>query len=443
MPDQPLILAPGMNVPPVGNCQEQLNTVGQYGLAVDNIFGPKTEGAVRNFQARCRLPETGIIDPATWRRLFSGIPLPAEVVTTLPAQPPPGDGQAQPEPELSQVFPSGTAIEVNLGERILRLLQGGSVTAAYPCAIGKPATPTPTGTFSILNKAVDPGGAFGTRWLGVTPDGIGIHGTNAPPSIGLAVSNGCLRMYNQDVEALFPQVNVGDPVVILGGAAAPGAGTDYTVQPGDTLFLLARRFGTTEAAIKAANNLTSDAIEAGQVLFIPGPTTGGPPSTYTVLPGDSLFTIAQTFGTTVSALMAENNLTSEEIFPGQVLRIPTVPLEPPPIPPGPPQPPGPGTTTYTVQPGDTLFLIAQRFNTTLAELRALNNLAGDLIFPGQVLIVPVAGEGVPPPGSTYVVQPGETLFSIARRFGTTVTELVRLNALTSTDIFPGQVLRVA
>ncbi len=81
MPEEPLILTPGMIAPPVGNVQEQLNTVCYYGLAVDNILGPLTESAVRDFQTRARLPVTGVVDPATWRRLFSGNPLPAEVVT--------------------------------------------------------------------------------------------------------------------------------------------------------------------------------------------------------------------------------------------------------------------------------------------------------------------------------------------------------------------------
>ena len=66
-----------------------------------------------------------------------------------------------------------------------------------------------------------------------------------------------------------------------------------------------------------------------------------------------------------------------------------------------------------------------------------------MIFPGQVLIVPAPGWRDRPGGNTYVVQAGDTLFTIAERFDTTVTELVRLNALTTSEIFPGQVLRVA
>ncbi|MGQ9778615.1 MAG: LysM peptidoglycan-binding domain-containing protein [Bacillota bacterium] len=320
MPEEPLVLTPGMVAAPVGNVQEQLNGVGQYGLVVDNIYGPYTEAACRNFQAQVGLSQTGVVDPATWRRLFDGEPLPAEVLG--PAVDP---GVREGDP------PERYGVEVNLGERVLRLVKDNTVVATYPVAIGKPATPTPVGVFSVLNKALNPGGVFGTRWLGVTPQGVGIHGTNVPASIGLAVSNGCIRMFNRDVEEIFPLLNVGVPVLIVAGAAAQGAGFYYIVEPGETIFLLARRFGTTVAAIMAANDLTSDVLRVGQRLFIPGPIIGGPSSVYIVQPGDTLFGIAQRFGTTVSALQLVNELViPEAISPGQVLRIPTVPYSPPP-----------------------------------------------------------------------------------------------------------------
>jgi Uncharacterized protein conserved in bacteria len=87
----------------------------------------------------------------------------------------------------------------------------------YTVAVGKPSTPTPKGTFKIINKAVNPGGPFGARWMGLNaPNGdYGIHGTNNPSSIGKDVSNGCVRMYNKDVIELFKLVSIGTVVKII------------------------------------------------------------------------------------------------------------------------------------------------------------------------------------------------------------------------------------
>lgn len=170
----------------------------------------------------------------------------------------------------------GYSVEINLADRTLTLLKNGVAQRVFPVAIGKPATPTPVGNFTILNKVVEPGGILGSRWMGITEDNVGIHGTTIPSSIGQAISNGCIRMYNQDVEQIFPLLNVGDPVRIVAGqftgdpyAVQPGG--VHIVQPGDTLFLLAQRYGTTVAALQQANSLASDLIYPGQGLFIPRP----------------------------------------------------------------------------------------------------------------------------------------------------------------------------
>lgn len=105
-------------------------------------------------------------------------------------------------------------IAIHIKPRQLALFHESKLQKTYPVAVGKPSTPTPTGEFTIINKAVNPGGPFGTRWLGLSKPHIGIHGTNNPASIGQAVSKGCIRMYNKDVEALFPLVGIGTPVSI-------------------------------------------------------------------------------------------------------------------------------------------------------------------------------------------------------------------------------------
>lgn len=107
-------------------------------------------------------------------------------------------------------------IRIYLIDRQLHLVYGSRVLKIFPIAVGKPQTPTPTGTYHIINKIVNPGGVLGTRWMGLNiPNGpYGIHGTFQPDSIGRAASNGCIRMYNSNVEELFKLVRVGTTVVI-------------------------------------------------------------------------------------------------------------------------------------------------------------------------------------------------------------------------------------
>lgn len=107
------------------------------------------------------------------------------------------------------------SIIVRLGSKTLELYKDGMLFKTYPVAIGKPSTPTPIGDFTIINKAVNPGGAFGAKWLGLSIPHYGIHGTNEPTSIGTPASHGCVRMQNPDVEELYSLVDVGTRVQIV------------------------------------------------------------------------------------------------------------------------------------------------------------------------------------------------------------------------------------
>lgn len=113
------------------------------------------------------------------------------------------------------IAPSPIEIIVNIGAKRLTVYKNGSIFREYIVATGKEETPTPVGVFEVVNKEIDPGGPYGTRWLGLSAKGYGIHGTNNPASIGTAASNGCIRMYNEDIEALFDITAVGTPVRIL------------------------------------------------------------------------------------------------------------------------------------------------------------------------------------------------------------------------------------
>ena len=111
--------------------------------------------------------------------------------------------------------PSPIEIIINIATKRLTVYRNGSIFREYIVATGKPETPTPVGVFEVINQEIDPGGPYGTRWLGLSKRGYGIHGTNNPSSIGTAASNGCIRMYNEDIESLFDITVVGTPVRIL------------------------------------------------------------------------------------------------------------------------------------------------------------------------------------------------------------------------------------
>jgi lipoprotein-anchoring transpeptidase ErfK/SrfK len=116
-------------------------------------------------------------------------------------------------------------IIVSIPDRKLVLVEDGHVKKVYPIAVGKASTPSPAGTFHIASRVVNPtwygphiivppgkSNPLGTRWMGLGYKGYGIHGTNAPKSIGKAASHGCIRMRVKDAEELFQLVTVGDEV---------------------------------------------------------------------------------------------------------------------------------------------------------------------------------------------------------------------------------------
>lgn len=120
-------------------------------------------------------------------------------------------------------------IVVSLEDRKLALVEDGQIKKVYIVAVGKSSTPSPVGTFTIERrvknpvyrhegKTVEPGpmNPVGSRWMGLSVRGYGIHGTNMPKSIGKAASHGCIRMGNADIEDLFEQVKVGDTVELIG-----------------------------------------------------------------------------------------------------------------------------------------------------------------------------------------------------------------------------------
>jgi lipoprotein-anchoring transpeptidase ErfK/SrfK len=116
-------------------------------------------------------------------------------------------------------------VVVSIPDRKLALIDGDQIISIYPIAVGAPLSPSPVGTFSVVTRVTNPtyyrpgkvvgpgaGNPIGTRWIGLSVKGFGIHGTNDPRSIGFAKSHGCIRLRNQDVERLFEQLRAGDVV---------------------------------------------------------------------------------------------------------------------------------------------------------------------------------------------------------------------------------------
>ena len=245
-------------------------------------FGESTQAAVRQFQSIFDLSADGIVGKATWYKLssiYASVTRLAELDsegTTL------GIGTVPPNTVLRQG---------SRGQDVVTLQYLLNVVSRYYS--GVPA-PTQDGIFgSGTRQSVI---AF-QRAVGLDPDGI----------VG---QNTWQSLYNV-------YLGIGENVPTPG----PETGTvTYTVKAGDSLWLIAQRYGTTVNAIKQANGLTSDALQIGQVLRIP--VSQSPYMEYTVRAGDTLWELSRRYGTTVEAIMQANGLTSSVLQIGQVLRIP-------------------------------------------------------------------------------------------------------------------------
>ncbi len=207
----------------------------------------------------------------------------------------------------------------------------------------------------------------------------------------------------------------------------------YIVQKGDTLYGISKQFGVSVQDIKTANNLPNNTITVGQTLMIPSMNTT---IFYIVKKGDTLYSIASNYGVSVDEIKSLNNLKSNNLSIGQQLRIPVndnVQDEPF------------GYTIYTVRVGDTLYSIAKKNNTTVEQIKNINNLTTDVLTVGQQLKIPyntMLDDAFDNDYLIYVVKKGDSLYSIAKKYNMSVAKLIEINDLKSNVISIGQQLKV-
>lgn len=189
------------------------------------------------------------------------------------------------------------------------------------------------------------------------------------------------------------------------------------------MWSIARKNGISVDELKKANNLTSNSLSIGQLLYIPQEETETiETEVYTVKKGDTLYGIAQKFNLSVDELKKLNGLTNNTLSIGQKLKISSSEKD--------------TDTTYTVLKGDTLYGIANKFGVSVNNLKDINNLVSNTLSIGQVLKIPSGTNNK----ITYTVKKGDSLYSIARTYKTTVDELKRLNNLKSNTLSIGQTL---
>lgn len=210
-----------------------------------------------------------------------------------------------------------------------------------------------------------------------------------------------------------------------GGIYVPKSDSNYyKVQSGDSLWSIAKKFNTTVNKLKEKNNLKSNLLSVGQILYLSEDedvNTTPTNDVYIVKSGDTLYSIANKYNTTVNDLKTINNLTSNNLYIGQKLKLKSDYEK---------------NDVYIVKKGDSLWSIANKYNITVSELKEKNNLKNNNLSVGQQLILPSSYV-------VYTVQKGDSLYSIARKFNTTVSNLESINNLKTSNLSIGQKLLIS
>ena len=183
------------------------------------------------------------------------------------------------------------------------------------------------------------------------------------------------KQYNLNIDELKNLNNLTNNMLTVGQrlkiSNIPANEDTYTIQAGDDLYSIAKRYNLTINELRLLNNLTSDLLSVGQQLVVKPKSNINNYINYMIQAGDSLYRIAQANNTTVNAITQLNNLTLSELNIGQIIKIPKVVKD----------------KVHTVRPNDSLYEIARQYNTTVDKLREANNLISDILIVGQKILI--------------------------------------------------------
>lgn len=259
---------------------------------------------------------------------------------------------------------------------------------------------------------------------------------NTPNNESIIVEYGFLDN-NRDAERLknnykkYAEAVVKAVAEYAGYKYVPVSSTNYyIVKKGDTLWSIARSFGLSVDRLKDLNNLQSNSLSIGQSLLIKDDNSisSDLPSTgyeyYTVKSGDTLYSIGRMYNLSVSELKQINDLVSNNLSIGQKLIVGQTK----------------SSSNYVVKKGDTLYSIAKNYNITVDDLKKTNNLKTNDLFVGMNLIIPSINPDKNVSTIQYIVKKGDTLYNIAKNYNTSVNEIKSLNNLGSNILSVNQKL---
>lgn len=366
--------------------QEKLKLLNYYSGAITGSFGSSTEDAVIKFQQEYNLNVTGYVDLLTWNTLFEA---------TLSPFP---DIFRETRPTL-RLGDTGDSVKLLQTQLKAMLYYNGNISGTFDST-----TQSAVKSFQLVNNLTADGVVGRDTWsaLAYLYKPLANCSTNIPP----------LDDGNNEPEP------------------TPSENT-HIVVAGDTLYSIANKYSLTVDKLKQLNNLTSNTISIGQELIIKEAEETPPTENYIdhlVVSGDTLWSLSRKYNTSVDAIRKVNNLSSDTLSIGQVLKIPTEEVTP-----------IPEYDIYTVKSGDSLWSISRVYNTTVDNLKNINNLTSNVLSIGQQLKVPKTDK---PTYRTHTVVKGDTLWQIANNYGVSVDAIKNLNNLSSNTLSIGQILLI-